>query len=61
MLSLEEIRAGHLLKKKTQAELAERIGITRSQLSSFIKYTNKTVIELTKILGENPFKMPRLT
>jgi transcriptional regulator with XRE-family HTH domain len=57
MLSPEEIKAKLILKKKTQSEVAERMGISRSQLSTIIKHTNKASIELTKIIGENPFQM----
>ncbi len=45
------------LKKVTQAELADRIGINRSQISSIIKYAHLASGELTRILGENPFQM----
>jgi transcriptional regulator with XRE-family HTH domain len=57
MLAPEEIKAKLILSHKTQAEIAERIGITRSQLSTIIRSTNKASIELTKIIGENPFQM----
>jgi transcriptional regulator with XRE-family HTH domain len=57
MLAPEEIKAKLILNKISQAKIAERIGITRSQISTIIKSTNQASIELTKILGENPFQM----
>ncbi len=57
MLSPEEIKAKLVLKKVTQARLAEECGISRSQFSTIITKTQVVLPKLAKILGENPFEM----
>jgi transcriptional regulator with XRE-family HTH domain len=57
MMSPEEIKSKLILNKKTQVEIAERIGITRSQFSTIVSKTQKVSIELTKLFGKNPFQM----
>ncbi len=57
MLKPEEIRARIVLAKMTQVELAKKLGISRSQLSSVITNANKFAIEYAKRFGENPFQM----
>ena len=56
MLTPEEIKSKLILKKKSQSELAERIGISRSQFSTVITKGQEVIIELTKFFGENPFQ-----
>ncbi len=57
MLSPEEIKSKLVLKKVTQARLAEECGISRSQFSTIITKTQVVLPKLAKILGENPFEM----
>lgn len=57
MLSPEEIKSKLVLKKVTQAKLAEECGISRSQFSTIITKTQDVLPKLSKILGENPFEM----
>ncbi|MBU2515434.1 helix-turn-helix transcriptional regulator [bacterium] len=57
MLSPEEIKAKLVLKKITQARLAEECGISRSQFSTIITKTQSVLPKLSKILGENPFEI----
>lgn len=57
MLSPEEIKSKLVLKKVTQARLAEECGISRSQFSTIITKTQVVLPKLAKILGENPFEI----
>lgn len=57
MLTPEEIKSKLILSKTSQADIAKKIGISRSQLSTIINFTQKAGIELTKVIGENPFQM----
>ena len=57
MLKPEEVKARIVLEKMTQAEIAEKIGISRSQFSSVVINANKFAIEYAKRFGENPFQM----
>ncbi len=56
MLKPEETKAKIILKKTTQAIMAEKIGITRSQLSAVIISGSKVAIKLIEVLGVNPFQ-----
>ncbi len=58
MLSPEQIKSKLVLKKVTQARLAEECGISRSQFSTIITKTQTVLPKLSKILGENPFDIP---
>jgi DNA-binding Xre family transcriptional regulator len=55
MLSPHELKAKLILNKKSQSERAERIGISRSQFSTIVNFTQEVRFELTNFLGENPF------
>ncbi len=57
MLTPEEIKSKLMLKKITQAELAEECGVSRSQFSTIITKTQTVLPKLSKILGENPFEL----
>ncbi len=57
MLSPEEIKSKLMLKKVTQARLAEECGISRSQFSTIITKTQSVLPKLSKVLGENPFEL----
>jgi transcriptional regulator with XRE-family HTH domain len=57
MLNPEEIKAKLILSKSTQSAVAEKIGISRSQMSSIISFGPLVAAQLVKEIGENPFQM----
>ena len=57
MWSPEEIKSQFILKKISQAELAEECGVAEPHLSIVLRKTQKILPRLIEILGENPFQV----
>ena len=56
-----EIKSKMILKNVTQIKIANKIGITQSQMSTIINKGNPVCIRLSEIIGENPFKIDENT
>lgn len=56
----DEIKLKMISQNINQKQIADKIGITQSQISNIITYGNLVRIKLSEIIGENPFEIEEI-